>query len=216
MLSRRALVGKLAAGAAVGVAWAAGGVRPSAGWARRDALKSSGAEPASGAMGAARAAADVGVQPAAELAPAPVAAVASTPASAAAGSAPAPWELLRPLRAGTAVGHGWRVAELSAVVDGACVLTLRNARGRTYRVHLCAHERRPQGIVYTDRFDLVVMNGGQGDLPTDEGLAQAVAAVAHVLAANEKRREHAAVVAGLLPHAERVRRYAAADGGPLR
>ena len=36
----------------------------------------------------------------------------------------------------------------------------------------------------------VVMNGGEGDLPTEEGLAQAVAEVAHVLAANENDRQH--------------------------
>ena len=52
------------------------------------------------------------------------------------------------------------------------------------------------------------MNGGQGDLPTDEGVAQAVAAVAHVLAANEGKPQNAPHVAALLPHAERLRRFA--------
>ena len=57
--------------------------------------------------------------------------------------------------------------------------------------------------MYTERLDLVVMNGGQGDLPTEEGLAQAVAEVAHVLAANEGDRQQEPVVTALLPHAER-------------
>ena len=41
--------------------------------------------------------------------------------------------------------------------------------------------------MYTRQFDLVVMNGGAGELPTDEGLAQAVAALAHAVARNEAR-----------------------------
>jgi hypothetical protein len=122
--------------------------------------------------------------------------------------APAPWELLQPLALGSAVGQGWHVAALSGAVDGSCVLTLANARGRAHRVHLCANDGRPQGLVYTRQFDLVVMNGGQGELPTDEGFAQAVAEVAHVLAANEA--PGAAVVAALLPHHERVARFTAA------
>src|SRR5262249_53141294 len=100
-------------------------------------------------------------------------------------TAPPPWALVRPLALGAEVAHGWRVSGLTGVVDGVCVLTLENARGRVHRVHLCRNDGRPQGLVFTDRFDLVVMNGGQGDLPTEEGLAQAVAKVAPVLAGNE-------------------------------
>jgi len=127
---------------------------------------------------------------------------------AATGSGPAPWELLSPLTAGAAVGQGWRVAELSAVTHGSCVMTLENARGRSPRVHLCGNAGSPQGLVFTNRVDLVVMNGGQGDMPTDEGFAQAVAEVAHVLAANETQQ--AEVVASLVPHAERVSRFTGA------
>ena len=129
-------------------------------------------------------------------------------------ASPAPWELVRPLRPGTRLGHGWRVAELSGVADGSCVLTLQNRRGRTQRVHLCRNDGRPQGLVYTEQCDLVVMNGGQGDLPTEEGLAQAVAAIAHALAANESGRHP--VVVSLLPQAERVRRYSGTLDRTLR
>jgi hypothetical protein len=123
---------------------------------------------------------------------------------------PPPWELLQPLALGSEVGHGWRVADLSAVVDGSCVLMLENERGRSHRVHVCGNDGRPQGVVYTKRMDLVVMNGGRGDLPTEEGLAQAVAEVGHVLAANEAKWESAPVVTALVPQAERVRLYGAA------
>ena len=125
-------------------------------------------------------------------------------------SEPPPWELLRPLALGSVVAHGWRVADLSGVENGSSVLTLRNERGREHRVHLCRNDGRPQGLVYTRRLDLVVMNGGRGDLPTEEGLAQAVAELAHVLAANEADRRHEPLVTALLPQAERLRLFATA------
>jgi hypothetical protein len=68
--------------------------------------------------------------------------------------------------------------------------------------------------VYTHRYDLVVMNGGQGDLGTEENLAQAVAVVAHVLAANEAAGHR--VTKALLPHAERLRQFADASEWTLR
>jgi hypothetical protein len=85
-------------------------------------------------------------------------------------SAAAPWELLQPLAMGSVVAHGWRVAGLSGAVGGSCVLTLENERGRSHRIHLCRNEGRPQGLVHTDGFVLLVMNGGQGDRPTEEPL----------------------------------------------
>jgi hypothetical protein len=135
------------------------------------------------------------------------------PADAVATASPPPWELLGPFGAGAVVAHGWRLADLSPVEAGSCVVTLENARGRSHRVHLCRNDGTPQGLVHTRRVDLVVMNGGHGELPTEEGLAQAVAALAHAVAANEARAS-GAVLAALLPHAERVRRFAAADGQP--
>jgi hypothetical protein len=197
MLSRRALVGKLAAGAAI--AWAASVGRAKATLVRRGANASSGSE-------GDPAAAPERLASRSEAAPASTAGAtvvdAGVPATA---SAPPPWQLLRPLALDAEVAHGWRVADLSGVVDGVSVLTLRNARGRTSRIHLCRNDGRPQGLIYTKHFDLVVMNGGAGDLPTDEGLARAVAKVGRVLAANEHQ---ASLVAELLPHAERVRRFA--------
>jgi hypothetical protein len=127
-----------------------------------------------------------------------------------------PWDLLRPLTVGSVLAHGWQVADLAGATDGSCVLTLRNQRDRAHRVHVCRNDGHPQGLVYTDRLDLLVMNGGQGDLPTEEGLAQAVAEVAHVLAANESCRQQDAVVMALLPHAERLSRFATSVDGMLR
>jgi hypothetical protein len=178
MLSRRTFVGRLAAGAAVAGAVTTIGTRASA---RTSAAPSIGS-----ASDDARTAST------------------SDAAPSEAPSAPPPWELLAPLTAGAALGHGWQVAALSGVEAGSCVLTLQHASGRAQRVHLCRHDGRPAGVVYTDTLDLLVMNDGAGETPTDEGLAQAVATVAHAVARNAAAAPH-----DLLAHAERLDRFAA-------
>lgn len=132
-------------------------------------------------------------------------------------SAPPPWGLVRPLAAGSLVAHGWHVADLGGVVDGGCELALRNEQGGERRVLLCRNDGRPNGIVYTDRFDLLVMNDSKGrNLPTDEGFAQAVAQIAHVLAANENEPQHEPLMAVLLTHAERRQRSKGSGNQPDR
>jgi len=191
MLSRRDLVGKLAAGTAV--LCAAGAARASLTSARHEANPPAGSGPgdAPRANGSDLPPTMVGEGPAATL------------------HAPQPWELLYPLTLGTVMASGWRLSGFTGVVDGSCVATLENERGRAHRVHICRNDGSPQGLVYTSRFDLLVMNGGRGDLPTEEGFAQAVAEMAHALAGNEAHHEH--VVTALLPQAERVRRFS----GPI-
>ena len=179
MLSRRAFVGKVAAGAAVAGAVTTIGTRAQA----RTTTGETAAVPSEG--------------------PAPQASLEPTSADA----APPPWELLAPLSAGAALGHGWRVAELSPVQHGSCVLTLAHDSGRTHRIHVCRNGGTPVGLVHTAEVDLLVMNGGAGELATDEGLAQAVATVAHAVAGNESAARVAQV--GLLAHAERVERFGA-------
>ncbi len=120
---------------------------------------------------------------------------------------PAPWELLRPLTVGAIVTSDWRVSDLTGVVDGSCVVTLENGKGRSQRLHICRNDGRPSGLVYTDRFDLVVMNGGRGDLPTEENFGQAVAEIAHVIAGNEAK--HDELMRTLLPQSEREQKFAA-------
>ena len=116
-----------------------------------------------------------------------------------------------PLAVGATVAPGWRLSGLSPVRDGASVVTLENDRGRARRIHLCRNDGRPQGLIHTRRIDLVVMNEGHGELPTEEPLAQAVAAVARTVAANEAKMSDR-VLGELLAHQERVRRYASAEG----
>ena len=131
--------------------------------------------------------------------------------------APQPWELLHPLAMGSTVAHGWRVAGLSGVVDGSCVLTLQNERGRAHRVHLCRNDGRPQGLVYTKRFDLVVMNGGEGDLPTEESFGAGGRRGRRTCWRPTKaRRQHEPIVTALLPQAERVRMFSGSADRRLR
>jgi hypothetical protein len=208
MLSRRDLVSRLATGAAA--ACVVGVARSGAAAVRREPPRASGSGAAAAEVEPSEpiaASAPPGRAPAV-IPPQPAGIVDSGPPTTQ--SAPVPWALVRPLAVGATLGQGWRLAALSGVANGSCVLTLQNERGRTHRIHVCRNDGRPRGLVYTERCDLVVMNGGQGDLPTEESLAQAVAQVAHVLARNESDRRQAPVVTALLSHAERVERFAGA------
>jgi hypothetical protein len=201
MLSRRDLVGKIAAGAAA-VCASGALARVAFGSTGRTRGNSAAGESSNSTGPVGAQSLPVGAQSVVDAEP---------PATL---SAPVPWDILRPLGVGSPVAHGWRVASLTGAVDGSCVLTLQNERGRLHRIHICRNDGHPQGLVYTDQFDLVAMNGGQGDLPTEEGLAQAVAEVAHVLARNGRRAPE--IVTALLSQAERVRRFSGPDDRRLR
>jgi hypothetical protein len=194
MLSRRELIGKAAVGAAA--ALAVGGVVGTAVAATRPLRNAT--DETDDRAGDGEAPNAVGPQAHSAEAAAP-----AEPA------APAPWELVAPFGAGAVVAHGWRLVDVAPVVHGSAVVTLQNARGRANRIHLCRNDGTPQGLIHTRRVDLVVMNEGYGELPTEEHLAQAVAALAHAIAANEARVADG-VFAALMPHAERVQRYAVA------
>ena len=196
MLSRRELIGKAAVGAAA--ALALGTVRTAVAATRP--LRDPTDDPADDRDQPNVPADDRDGQPA----PAPEAAAAVS-------ASPPPWELLAPFGAGAAIAHGWRLADLTPVRDGSAVVTLQNARGRSHRVHLCRNDGRPHGVVFTRRVDLVVMNEGHGDLPTEESLGLAVAELAHAVAANEATLPDR-FFGELLPHSERVQRFAAAEG----
>jgi len=195
MLSRRTLIGKAAVGAAAAVAL--GATRKGVA-AVRNPPKDHGVDAVPRSASSLSPSTDTSV-------------VSSTPvAEAGTDSGPPPWTLLRPLEAGALVARGWRLVDLGPVQHGACVVTLANSRGRSHRIHVCRNDGTPHGLIYTRRLDFVVMNGGRSDLPTDEGFAQAVAQLAHVLAKNE-RRVATTVLAEFLPHAERMQRFAGAQ-----
>jgi hypothetical protein len=120
----------------------------------------------------------------------------------------APWWLVSPLRQGSAVGKGWTVQSLSSVERGAAVLELAHHDGELARVHFCAHAGAPKGLASTVLFDLVLMDGGQGDAPTPEGLGRALMGVASRVRRNELVGEtDLKSVSRMLTHAERVELY---------
>ncbi len=191
MLSRRELIGKAAVGAAA--ALTVGGVVGTAVAATRP-LRSAADDPTNDRDGQSAATDEQDRDGGTSLSDAVM---------------PPPWNLVRPLVAGSALAQGWQLVDLGPVRSGSCVATLRNERGRSRRIHLCRNDGTPQGLGHTRRVDLVVMNEGQGELPTEEHLAQAVAALARAIAANETQAP-GDLFAALLPHAERVRRFAVA------
>lgn len=118
---------------------------------------------------------------------------------------PGPWWLLHPLARGSHLGLGWVLAHLSAVERGAIVLTLQHREGGVARVHICQHDGRPKGLAHTELLDLVLMDGGRGDRPTDEGLGRVLLGLAAHLRENELAEGgDLSVLARLQRHEDRV------------
>src|SRR5207237_8243833 len=111
MLSRRELIGKAAVGAAAAVAVSAART----GVASARAVPAATNDPAHGGEGRN-----------ADLPPA------DPPPAASVASSPPPWELLSPLGAGSVVGQGWRLVDLSPVPHGARLRPLQNAARPTH------------------------------------------------------------------------------------
>jgi hypothetical protein len=109
------------------------------------------------------------------------------PDPAASGAQPPPWELFDPLRAGGSLGFGWELAEVAPRRHRRIEVGLRHTSGEKARLHVYGRAGRPTGVAHTQLLDVRLVNSGHGDLPTDEGLAQAVAALSRVLAGNEAR-----------------------------
>lgn len=122
----------------------------------------------------------------------------------------APWWLLSPLKQGASLGRGWSIEGLSPIESGAAILTLAHRDGRQTRVHLCAWKDAPRGVAHTDLLDLIVMDGGQGDRPTEEGLGRALSSLASRIRRNELRLDaDIRALAGMQSHEERVEQYGA-------
>ena len=153
---------------------------------RRDALKKLGAAAvASSAIASATSASASVTTPALSAAAAP------------------PWRLFAPLGPGSELG-GWTLRSLGSVADGAVVLGLE-ADGAVANVHLCARNGAPVGLASTEKFDLLLMNRGDGSTPSHEGLGRVVLTLARHVGANTDAAllEHPELKT-LLTHDERV------------
>ena len=121
----------------------------------------------------------------------------------------APWWLFKPLQQGSRVGLGWRIQDLGAVERGAAILELSHDKaGVTARVHICTYEDQPRGLAHTELFDLILMDGGQGDKPTEESIGRVLLTLADIIRENELGEEaDLDRVNRMLSHSERVAIY---------
>lgn len=139
-------------------------------------------------------------------------AAASTPAYARRSAPPVPasgddWALLAPARAGFELGCGWRADRLERG-QGALTLTLDHPDRGEARVAICYHQGAPRGLAHTELLDLILMDGGDGDRPTEESVGVVLMKLAQVIGENEVGGAiPGAKLASLLTHDERVKRF---------
>lgn len=117
------------------------------------------------------------------------------------------WPLLAPLQTGDAIGLGWGVGSLAGVAQGASVLTLVHADGRTARVHLCRRGQASRAAAHSETVDLYLMNDGDGSASTDEALGRVLNVLAIVIRHNEK--QGAGATEAMLSHEARLHFYRA-------
>ena len=104
------------------------------------------------------------------------------------------------------MGEGWFLSNLSPIERGASVLTFQKKDGEVARVHMCAHFGTPKGIASTRFLDFLLMDGGKGNTPSNEGLGRVILS----LAARVEESETLLVEelqAKLQTHEERLFRY---------
>jgi len=127
-------------------------------------------------------------------------------------TASSPWWIIAPLKAGSSVGKGWTIAGLSEVSDGAAVIQLSHRDGREVGVHVCARSGKGQGIAHTALFDLVTMDGRDGDAATPEDMGRVVVNLARRIRRNEAQLAgDLRPFAAMMSHTDRVALY-----GPQR
>lgn len=121
---------------------------------------------------------------------------------------PEPWWLIFPLSQGAKLAKGWEVSSLSRVERGASVLALTRNSGETARIHICFRQGKAKGLAHTEMFDLLLMDGGNGDRPTEEGLARVLKDIARRIRKNEVREDaNLRPLSRMQTHEERVGVY---------
>ena len=121
---------------------------------------------------------------------------------------PEPWWLVFPLEQGSRLAKGLRVHSLSKVERGASVLTLLRKSGEEVRIHICFRSGQAKGLAHSKMFDLLLMDGGDGNRQTDEGLARVLNDIARRIRTNEMRKDaNLRPLARMQTHEERVGTY---------
>jgi len=125
-------------------------------------------------------------------------------------SGKAPWWLLHPLKSGDDLGLGWKLGNLGPVERGASILELKHSSGVQARVHICTYESKPKGLAHTALFDLILMDGGRGNKPTEESIGRVLLTLAEQMSENEiQDRADLSRVKRMLSHTERVELFGA-------
>lgn len=123
-------------------------------------------------------------------------------------SSVSPWWIVAPLKVGSSVGKGWRLQALSSVQQGAARIELAHADGRAVSVHVCARQGRARGVAHTALFDLITMDGRDGEAPTPEDLGRVLVTLAKRIRANEQRQLGSLQpFSALMSHEQRVAAY---------
>ena len=81
--------------------------------------------------------------------------------------------------------QNWVVSEMSPIERGACIMTLKSKDGESARVHICSHVGQPVGVASSAFLDFVLMDGGDGHLPTNEELGCKILTLARHVLINE-------------------------------
>ena len=100
-------------------------------------------------------------------------------------SSEAPWWLLGELKAGSFLGRGWFLSDISPVERGASVISLRKKTGEEARIHMCAHFGNPEGLTHTKYLDFLLMDGGEGNTPSDEDVGCVILSLVERIRASE-------------------------------
>lgn len=123
-------------------------------------------------------------------------------------TSPAPWDLIAPLQAGTEIALGWSIESLSEITLGAAILTLKHSQGHTAHVHISSHSGNPIGVANTGHFDIVLMNGADGNTPSAEPVGRVVLTIADLIRRNEEANTKLRRVAdNMLSHEDRTRLF---------
>ena len=126
-------------------------------------------------------------------------------------TAPPPWWLIHPFEPDSILDNGWKIKQLGEIKSGASVLTIER-ESQLLRIHICLHDGQPKGIAYTEMFDLIVMDHGEGVGTSPPHLASALFALEDIMRENEwidvpDRQLNG--IKRMMTHAERVRSFGA-------
>lgn len=112
--------------------------------------------------------------------------------------------LIAPLAVGSTI-RGCTLVKVGALTHGAVGLSLTDASGRPFGIEICARDASsPRSPAETDRFQLYVVNEGDGSLPTVEEHGLAAMTIASFVRNNESEER----AAGFLTLQERLARHA--------